>query len=752
MIFVAVCSSSKPRSYACFTSVDSVYQRFPNPCSYVRIEMFEVPVSAQQCIVDALKESQDVSQTVVLCHTPSELFADGKFSLGTHDLFDDFFGKDAVSLISIFPNMGIIKQALKDKKEYPFTVDCIVACHHSCDPLDVSIDVVGKLGLEFQYVSQVAFVTEMPNGTYRPHATTAYRIRIQNEVCSKTNITWRKQQEQFDEFLIPKYLASQENVRGIINDLDGPLKRHSSKGNSLFDFEGGKNYDSFSFKPGRSGIKPYREELERLKNVCREHCEELPSAIFQFKERINWRWLSQEGSVDMIVLFCRNLDHHKLLQVASFLTSCAISFHFCSVNTLVIDTAGIDSSIMVRLMHYAEVPIPTTLKQGAFGLSIKGNGTYPGDRNLLSFDLRIGRIGSLPSIPVQIRCSCVERMMSMPLNKSSIGRWIKSELSGFNITEVVCVDDEQVTDSFLQFRVPIEDEDNYPKNCCYKGKSFSVANALPYATPIGMRARPPHEQSVHEHWKKAARLAPQEKKSHANCIAKSENCPQFLQRVMKLRESSVQDKALSYSVYTEQTKMPWCFFTGCVDDHVAVDCFCQYGIRYLENKDDIQKHLSLLEDTISTQERIDSESFAIHIVQICCNGNDDQPLQMGLFYEGKYGWTISTAELVQCHAYTPCTLIMMTPPGCKLTDICTPSRHYTVRKLIVIPGRKKFKRDSRSDAESLPTQLSPNRTASLGSLSANESYSQERNGPIKPRSGDFFFARSRTSDEAWSVI
>ena len=201
--------------------------------------------------------------------------------------------------------------------------------------------------------------------------------------------------------------------------------------------------------------------MERLKNVCRDHCKDLPSATFQFKERINWRWLSQEGSVETTVLFCRNLDHHKLLQVASFLTSCAISFHFCSVNTIVIDTAGIDSSILVRLMHYAEVPIPTTLKQGAYGLCLKGNGLFPGNRNLLSFDLRIGRIGSLPSIPLQIRCSSVEGMYATPLNKSSIGRWIKSELSGFNIMEVVCVDDDQVTDSFLQFRVPIEDEMNY---------------------------------------------------------------------------------------------------------------------------------------------------------------------------------------------------------------------------------------------------------------------------------------------------
>ena len=387
--------------------------------------MFEVSVAAQQCIVDALKDCGDLSQAVVLCHTPSEVCAGGNFSLGTHDLLDDFLGKDSLSLISIFPNMGIVKQALKNCKDHSFIIDCIVACHHTYDPLDVSIEVVSRLGLDFQNVSQIAFVVDMPKGTYRPYATTAYRIRVQSDTCSKINIAWKKQQEQFDEFLIPKFLASHDEVMDIINNLDGPLKRHTSKRNSLFDFEGGRNYDSFSFKPGKSGLKSYKEEVERLKNVCRSLCKDLPSATFQFREGINWRWLSQDGSIEGIILFCRNLDHHKLLQLASFLTSCAVSFRFCSVNTIVINTAGLDSSILVRLMHYAEVPIPTTLKRGAFSLCIKGNGLSAGDRNFLTFDLKIGRIGSLPSVPVQIRCTSVEELCSAPYHQSTIGRWIK---------------------------------------------------------------------------------------------------------------------------------------------------------------------------------------------------------------------------------------------------------------------------------------------------------------------------------------
>ena len=235
---------------------------------------------------------------------------------------------------------------------------------------------------------------------------------------------------------------------------------------------------------------------------------------------------------------------------------------------------------------------------------------------------------------------------------------------------------------------------------------------------------------MHEHWKKAARLAPQEKRGHANCIAKSENCPRSLQRVMKLRESSYHGNTPALSVYTEQTKMPWCFLTGIVDDNDALDCFCQYGISYLEDSDEILNTLSGQKGNSLIRDETYSETIAIHIVKVCCS--DDHPVQIGLFHEGKYGWTISTSELVQCYAYTPCTLIVMTPPGRRLSDICTPSRHYTVQKVIAIPTVKKLCRVDRSDVDSTLTPLGPNHTAATASPSAKECYSQDHNRPIGP--------------------
>ena len=179
-----------------------------------------------------------------------------------------------------------------------------------------------------------------------------------------------------------------------------------------------------------------------------------------------------------------------------------------------------------------------------------------------------------------------------------------------------------------------------------------------------------------------------------------------------------------------QTKMPWCFFTGSISEQIAIDCFYKNGARYLENKDDIEMLLTSREGTNFAQAGCNIDSPMVHVIQVCCK--DDQPLLMGLFYEGKYGWTISTAELVQCHAYTPCTLVMMTPPGCKLADICTPNRHYTTLRVFTLPCKRTRAQNPLDETESLPTQLSPNRTASLVSPSASEKYMHEHGSPDKP--------------------
>ena len=78
--------------------------------------------------------------------------------------------------------------------------------------------------------------------------------------------------------------------------------------------------------------------------------------------------------------------------------------------------------------------------------------------------------------------------------------------------------------------------------------------------------------------------------------------------------------------------MPWCFFTGCVDDHDALDCFCRYGISYLEDRDEIENTLNGQNGNSLIHDETYSETIAIHIVKACCS--DDHPVQIGLFHEG----------------------------------------------------------------------------------------------------------------------
>ena len=125
--------------------------------------------------------------------------------------------------------------------------------------------------------------------------------------------------------------------------------------------------------------------------------------------------------------FCRHLDHLKLGKFANFLTKCDINFYGAARSTIVIDVEGIDASVLIRLMHYAELPIPTTEAQGAFSLNIRGVGLCAYDPTLLAFCVSFGRIGSLPSYPVQIKSKELKTLLTPPIKESAIVIWLQQK-------------------------------------------------------------------------------------------------------------------------------------------------------------------------------------------------------------------------------------------------------------------------------------------------------------------------------------
>ena len=53
---------------------------------------------------------------------------------------------------------------------------------------------------------------------------------------------------------------------------------------------------------------------------------------------------------------------------------------------------------------------------------------------------------------------------------------------------------------------------------------------------------------------------------------------------MQLRESAVKEAASTVFIYAEQTKMPWCFFTGGVGQQTALDCYSDSPKKKLKQR------------------------------------------------------------------------------------------------------------------------------------------------------------------------
>ena len=78
------------------------------------------------------------------------------------------------------------------------------------------------------------------------------------------------------------------------------------------------------------------------------------------------------NQIDFTMLCLKHLNFTEQNQFASFLTQHKVYFYFPKKSVVWIDLRGIDSNIMVRLMNYAELPIPTSNKQGAFSIALQG--------------------------------------------------------------------------------------------------------------------------------------------------------------------------------------------------------------------------------------------------------------------------------------------------------------------------------------------------------------------------------------------
>ena len=677
--------------------------------------MNEIPIAAQQLVVDSIKKISSCLPRVVLCNDAGWLSSDETCQVCTHDKFEDYLLSTSVNLATVFPSIGSIRRTLKSYKDEPFSFEAVFACHHAVDPFGIAMEVLSKFGTDSRYIKAIHFLVDIPKEVLRKYDTIAYRLIFQSSYTGETKLFWKKPSDPLDEILFPKHVLDHEGITNLLNDNQGSLKCHSQNRNGCFDIEGGQNYKSLSFRPG-SRCHDYRQKLHALVQLARKITKEGTTGSVQTKYWTNWKNGKEDVKLEKSLLFCRHLDHLKLGKFANFLSRCDINFYCAARSTIVIDIEGIDASVLIRLMHYAELPIPTTEAQGAFSLNIRSVGVCAFDRTLLAFCVSFGRIGSLPSYPVQIKSRELKSLLTSPLKESAIVIWLQQKISGFNFQIVTCVNEEQHVEEYLQFRISAATPDSFPNHYSVNGVNFRIDHALPYAMPISSGVRPPAAQSVHEHWKLSVKRTSNDRKGHANAVEKVENCSGSLLRCLRLREVVAQDDDCKYSACFEKGHVPLCFFRKEVPIDVALEHF-SYWCRSFNALED--HTLGALDELCSSSNDtyLGDDCQRLCIATVHCL--TEQSLKVGLFISGKYGWIVSTSERLQCYAYTACTTILVLPGGYKIEDICSPAEHISIQKVFPLddkqPGKDSGDKQLVDSVPGTATPLGSNPLHLLGS-------------------------------------
>ena len=251
--------------------------------------MSSIDIRAQQIVVDALALDPKNSQKTILCHTPSKLSAEPGVFLSTQDRLQELFMNEHNSIVAVFPNTQYVRRLCKRFQQDTFSVDLVFACHASCDPNDLVIDLLGKFSVDFKYIQKVSYLADLPERTFRkkqPYI--AYTVRVTHVPQDAFDLHWICQATAAYEAMIPKLIAEIPEIQEMLRDDQGPLKCKSIKRNSCYDVSNIGNCFSYVFSSSCfdqiATIQAVHEHVAK----CRDFADEYPSSVIQVKPGVVW--------------------------------------------------------------------------------------------------------------------------------------------------------------------------------------------------------------------------------------------------------------------------------------------------------------------------------------------------------------------------------------------------------------------------------------------------------------------------------
>ena len=412
------------------------------------------------------------------------------------------------------------------------------ACHASSDPNDLVLDLLGKFSVDFRFIQEVSYLVGLPEKTFRRNQPfIAYTVKVTNVPQDTFDLHWICQTAVSYEALIPKVIAEIPTIQELLQDDQGPLTCKSIKRNGCCEISNSGNCLPYVFSSSCFDHIATIEAVNELVSKCRDLAEDYPASVIQVKPGV---MRDSVDSVEKSAIFLRSLEASQILELAQQLTLNRIDFFFPSPSVLVLDIVVVPTASLVRLLHYSEIPIPTSMTQGAFSLSFFNCGKSCGDKEVSSgspprqqFKVSCGRITALHCVPTQIKWEDIQQACEPSIEQSKASKWLKTEFQGSCPKKVLAINEERTVDWYLHFQVPQRLESTFPKQVCFEGRRILIDHALPFAPIRSNISRPPVEESMHEHWKNTAGLAPAQKKNRSNCIVHLEDCFPSLQRVKK---------------------------------------------------------------------------------------------------------------------------------------------------------------------------------------------------------------------------
>ena len=124
--------------------------------------MNEIPIAAQQLVVDSIKKISSCLPRVVLCNDAGWLSSDETCQVCTHDKFEDYLFSPSVNLAVVFPSIGSIRRTLKSYKHEAFSFEAVFACHHAVDPFGIAMEVLSKFGTDSKCIKAIHFLVDIP--------------------------------------------------------------------------------------------------------------------------------------------------------------------------------------------------------------------------------------------------------------------------------------------------------------------------------------------------------------------------------------------------------------------------------------------------------------------------------------------------------------------------------------------------------------------------------------------------------------